>query len=66
MVVRIQRWYKQRRVRKVLSSVLEQAKRNHRNRIHEFYLEFVGDLEAKKEKERLEAEERSRIEQMTL
>lgn len=53
-------------MRKVLSTVLDQAKKNHRSRIQDFYLEFVGDLEAKKEKERLEAEERLKLEQMTL
>jgi hypothetical protein len=51
-VVRIQRWYKGKRLKRVFSTILDQAKKNHRNRTHDFYLEFVGDLEAKKEKER--------------
>jgi len=50
MVVRIQRWYKRKRTKRAFSTILEQAKKNHRNRMHDFYLEFIGDLEAKKEK----------------
>ena len=46
--------------------ILQQAKNNVRNRMQEFYQEFLGDLEAKREKERKEALERERIEKLSL
>ena len=45
---------------------MQKAKNNVRNRMQDFYLEFLGDLKSKKEKEEKERLERERIEKLSL